>query len=89
MPNCRPVFAICALAAVLAPPALAAPGDIVVPAHRTRDGHWVPANVPPSSAGTHLTRRPSRGVAAQRTSRAPVREPLLPPLLVNAQPIRR
>jgi hypothetical protein len=45
--------------------------------------------VPPSSAGTHLTRRPSRSVAAQRTSRAPVREPLLPPLLVNAQPIRR
>jgi len=89
MPTARPLFAVCALAAVLATPGLAAPGDIVVPAHRTRDGHWVPANVPPSSAGTHLKRRPSRGASAQRAAHAPVRDPLLPPLLVNAQPIRR
>ena len=89
MRNARPVFAVTALVAVLATPAAAAPGDVVVPAHRTRDGHWVPANVPPSSGGTRLARRPSRGVAAHRAAHVPGREPLLPPLLANAQPIRR
>lgn len=89
MRNVRPAFAVCTFVALFATPAIAAPGDVVVPAHRTRDGHWVPANVPPSSSGTRLARRPSRGIAAHRVTHAPAREPLLPPLLVNAQPIRR
>ena len=89
MRNARPLFAVATLVAVLTTPAVAAPGDVVVPAHRTRDGHWVPANVPPSSGGTHVSRRPSRGAAAQRTVRTASRAQLLPPLLVDAQPIRR
>ncbi|MBV9891480.1 MAG: hypothetical protein JO090_11425 [Rhizobacter sp.] len=68
----------------------AAPGDIVVPAHRTKDGQWVPANVPPTSGATHLARTPSRGHAApaRQSASAPAAH-LLPPLLVEAQPIRR
>jgi hypothetical protein len=47
----------------------AAPGDVFVPAHRTRDGHYVPPNVPPLSGGTHLARRPSRGAAPHRAAK--------------------
>ncbi len=38
-------------------PAAAGPGDVYVPAHRTADGSWVPANVPPSSGGTRMARK--------------------------------
>jgi len=90
MRTARPLLAFCASLALLASAAHAAPGDAVVPAHRTRDGHWVPANVPPLSGGTHLSRRPGRGASGHRVAHAPARtRDLLPPLLVDAQPIRR
>jgi hypothetical protein len=81
----RQLLALCALAAAFWPDAGAAPGDVFVPAHRTRDGHYVPANVPPLSGGTHLARRPGRGTAANRHVRAKGAVPLL----VDARPIRR
>jgi hypothetical protein len=83
----RPLLLACTLA--MAATAFAAPGDVVVPAHRTKDGHWVPANVPPTSGGTHLARRPARGVASRQATPARPAQDLLPPLLVEAQPIRR
>jgi hypothetical protein len=93
--------------AITAAAASAAPGDVVVPAHRTKDGQWVPANVPPTSGRTYVARRPTRvasatkhpaastqsaastssAVSTQETSSARS-EQLLPPLLVEAQPIR-
>ena len=95
-----PVVA-CTLA-IAACAAVAAPGDVVVPAHRTKDGQWVPANVPPTSGRTYLARRPTRAAASSKhkatstpsaipaSEAASARsEPLLPPLLVEAQPIRR
>jgi hypothetical protein len=48
--------------------AQAAPGDPYVPAHRTRDGHYVPPNVPPLSAGTHLSKQPRRSPAPHGAS---------------------
>ena len=88
--------------AIAASAASAAPGDVVVPAHRTKDGQWVPANVPPTSGRTYLARRPTRAAASSKhkatstpgwrsaSEAASARsEPLLPPLLVEAQPIRR
>ena len=90
MRNAAALVALCALLAVLAVEAKAAPGDVVVPAHRTRDGHWVPANVPPMSGGTYVARRPTRGGAAHRQAQAQAQQPqLAPPLLVEAQPVRR
>jgi len=94
MRNARFLVVACTLA-VAASAAPAAPGDVVVPAHRTKDGHWVPANVPPMSGQTSLARQPTRAAAtkrpaASRHSASSTRsEPLLPPLLVEAQPIRR
>jgi hypothetical protein len=85
MRTARQLLALCALAAALSPDAGAAPGDVFVPAHRTRDGHYVPANVPPLSGGTHLARRPGRGTAAHRQ----VRAKRAVPLLADARPIRR
>jgi len=90
MRHTRSLIIACTLV-VAASAAPAAPGDVVVPAHRTKDGQWVPANVPPTSGGTHLARRPARGKAVatrQATSPQPA-QPILPPLLVEAQPIRR
>jgi hypothetical protein len=85
MRNLPPLFALCALALALTPDVWAAPGDVFVPAHRTRDGHYVPPNVPPLSAGTHPARRPGRGdAAAHRQARAK----LAPPLLVEAREVR-
>ena len=68
---------------------LASAGDVLVPAHRTRDGSYVPANVAPNSSGSYLARRPGkvtgkRSEPPRATHAAPV-----PPLLANAQPIRR
>jgi hypothetical protein len=89
MHHARPLIVACALVAA-ATAAFAAPGDVVVPAHRTKDGHWVPANVPPLSGGTHLARRPARGGVATRQAASQARPAQhLPPLLVDAQPIRR
>ena len=94
-----PVVA-CTLA-IAACAAVAAPGDVVVPAHRTKDGQWVPANVPPTSGKTYVARRPTRVAAATKRQTSPQGapstqdtasphpDPLLPPILVEAQPIRR
>jgi hypothetical protein len=84
MSNVRLLLALWALALAFAPDARAAPGDVVVPAHRTRDGHYVPPNVPPSSAGTRPARRPSSSKAAHR----PAQAKLAPPLLVDAREVR-
>ena len=86
MRSFRPLLVLCATALVLSVDAFAAPGDVFVPAHRTRDGHYVPPNVPPLSGGTHLARRPTRHrVAAPRHAKAK----LAPPLLVEARPVLR
>ena len=50
------------------PVAQAASGDVVIPAHRTKDGSWVPANVPPSSGSTQLARRPGKRSAVRGTT---------------------
>ena len=85
MRSATPLLVLGALLLVSAPVAHSAPGDVFVPAHRTRDGQYVPANVPPLSAGTHSARRPARGAVAQRQSGAK----LAPPLLVEAREVRR
>jgi len=78
------------LLGMFAEPLLAAPGDTVIPAHRTRNGTYVPASVPPMSAGTRLAARPPKA------SKAPLAEDhstttgtLLVPLFAEAKPIRR
>jgi hypothetical protein len=73
-------------------PAAAGPSDVYVPAHRTADGHWVPANVPPSSGGTRMARKlPARSAKAPAatTPATSSSSQMLPPLLVDAEPIRR
>ena len=67
----------------------ASAGDVLVPAHRTRDGSYVPANVAPNSSGSYLARRPGKGSRAPASSRPAARSVLVPPLLANAQPIRK
>jgi hypothetical protein len=60
--------------------AQASDGAGYVPAHRTKDGHYVPPNVPPSSAGTVSSRRLKRpGGHHVRSAR------MLPPILVEAR----
>ena len=76
---------LAAAAATVATAASAAPGDVFVPAHRTRDGHYVPPNVPPLSGGTHLARRPGRAAAAHRQARAG----RAIPIFVEARAVRR
>jgi hypothetical protein len=85
MRNARSLLTLCTLVLAFAPDERAAPGDVFVPAHRTRDGHYVPANVPPLSAGTHPARRPSRGATAERHASTK----LAPPLLIEAREVRR
>jgi len=71
-----------------AEPSLAGPGDTVVPAHRTRSGAYVPASVPPMSAGTRLA--PPRGKGAKAPNGSDqLTTTFLVPLLADAQPIRR
>ena len=71
-------------------PTAAGPGDVYVPAHRTANGLWVPANVPPSSGGTRmvpkLTARSAKPPARADVARP---RPPVPPLFVAAEPIRR
>ena len=85
-----PVALVALLAfGVFAEPAIAAPGDTVIPAHRTRSGAYVPASVPPMSAGTRLASAPGK---ASKGSRGDAQSPtptLLVPLLADAKPIRR
>ena len=80
--------------AVAALPAAAGPGDVYVPAHRTANGLWVPANVPPSSGGTRMARKlPAHAAkpAAAASSGTPsgASTAAMPPLFVAAEPIRR
>ena len=84
-----PVASVALLAfGVWAEPSLAAPGDTVVPAHRTRSGAYVPASVPPMSAGTRLA--PARAKGYRGPDASPqLTTTFLVPLLADAQPIRR
>ena len=68
--------------------ALAAPGDAVIPAHRTRNGAYVPASVPPMTAGTRLAPRSGKGSAAHAQDRA-TETTLIVPLFAEARSIRR
>jgi hypothetical protein len=81
----RPLVAVCSIVLAFAAEVRAAPGDVYVPAHRTRDGHYVPPNVPPVSAGSRIAHRPSHGTAAKK----PTNAKLAPPLLVEAREVRR
>jgi len=83
--------ALALLACCAALPAAAGPGDVYVPAHRTADGHWVPANVPPSSGGTRMARKPAERTAVRPPAAAatPNASSAMPPLFVAAEPIRR
>ena len=81
-------YAALALAACMAWAAAdAAPGDVYVPAHRTANGLWVPANVPTSSGGTRMTPK----LRSAKPSALPPATPsaTVSPLLVAAEPIRR
>jgi hypothetical protein len=71
-----------------AEPSLAAPGDTVVPAHRTRNGTYVPASIPPMSAGTRLAPRVGKSSKAA-PAQDQVSTTLLVPLFAEAKPIRR
>lgn len=81
--------AVCAMLLSTAwPAAQAASGDVVVPKHRTRDGSYVPANVPPSSGGTHYARRPGkRGVAHVTAARSDANA-IAVPLFARARNVR-
>jgi hypothetical protein len=65
-------------------PTQAAPGDVYVPAHRTGNGLWVPANVPPSSGGTRMARKLNPKAAKPAATATGTS-----PLFVSAAPIRR
>ena len=73
------------LAAMHCGTALAGPGDVFVPAHRTRDGSYVPANVPTTSGGTHAAQRPRRLAAGPSPSLQ--RLGSIPPLFAEARPV--
>jgi len=82
--------ALLLLACGAALPAVAGPGDVYVPAHRTADGLWVPANVPPSSGGTRMARKlPARAAKPPVAAATLPASPTAPPLFVAAEPIRR
>ena len=68
---------------------LAGAGDVLVPAHRTRDGSYVPANVAPNSSGSYLARRPGKGIGKRSAAPRVTHAAPIPPLLANAQTIRR
>lgn len=83
--------AACALLGLAAatPVAQAASGDVVVPAHRTKDGSYVPANVPPSSGGTHLARRPGKRSVAHVAAARSEPNAIAVPLFAQARNVRR
>jgi hypothetical protein len=89
MSTSRRLCAACAVfLATSWPAAQAGSGDVVVPAHRTRDGTWVPANVPPSSGGTQLARRPAKRFTARIPSRV-ASEAVAVPIFAQARKLRR
>jgi len=73
---------------IWAEPSLAAPGDAVISAHRTRSGAYVPASVPPMSSGTRLAHAPKSSKASARGDDYSTPTPLVP-LFAEARPIRR
>jgi hypothetical protein len=83
--------ALALLACCVALPVAAGPGDVYVPAHRTADGQWVPANVPPSSGGTRVAKKPQGRAAGSPPAAVatPNASSAMPPLFVAAEPIRR
>ena len=84
-----PIASVALLAFSLwAEPCLAAPGDTVIPAHRTRSGAYVPASVPPMSAGTRLAAAPGKS-SKTPPAQGQFTTTFLVPLLADAQPIRR
>ena len=90
MSTSRSLFAVCALfLAASGPAAQAAPGDVVVPAHRTKDGSWVPANVAPSSGGTHLARLPGKRSAPARGTTRVTSDAAGVPIFAQARTLRR
>lgn len=87
----KATLVVAALGALLALPgmdALAAQGDVYVPAHRTRDGTLVPANVPPSSGGTRIATSLAHGAASRTTSRS-FRNAIVAPIFVQARTLVR
>ena len=83
-----PIASVALLAFSLwAEPCLAAPGDTVIPAHRTRSGAYVPASVPPMSAGTRLAAAPGKN--SKTPAQGQFTTTFAVPLLADAQPIRR
>jgi hypothetical protein len=83
-----PIASVALLAFSLwAEPCLAAPGDTVIPAHRTRSGAYVPASVPPMSAGNRLAAAP--GKSSKTPAQGQFTTTFAVPLLADAQPIRR
>jgi hypothetical protein len=81
-------IALALLASVSCLAAQASPGDPFVPAHRTRDGHYVPPNVPPLSGGTHLARHPG-SAAVHKTQRQSPAAGAAPSSYADARPIAR
>jgi hypothetical protein len=80
---------ICALlVSVSCVAAQAAPGDPFVPAHRTKDGHYVPPNVPPLSGGTHLARHPG-SATVHKTPRQPHAAGTATSSYTDARPVAR
>ncbi len=91
LPMKAPLFVAATFALLLAGftmDAQAARGDVYVPAHRTRDGSFVPANVPPSSGGTRAAHTLSRSRGGVWTARS-VRSGIVAPIFVAAKAIRR
>jgi hypothetical protein len=81
--------AVCALLlAVSCNDAQAAQGDVYIAAHRTRDGSYVPANVPPSSGGARPASALSKGAANHRPLRGSP-DAILAPIFIQAKVTRR
>jgi hypothetical protein len=81
-----------AWALALAAPCLeaqAAQGDVYVAAHRTRDGSYVPANVPPSSGGTRPASRLGRSGASPRAAHGSRNAAIVAPIFVRAKSLLR
>jgi hypothetical protein len=69
--------------------ALAGSGDVYVPAHRSKDGTFVPANVPPSSGGTHSVSHLGHSGASHHASSSRQRNGVAAPIFVNAKSISK
>lgn len=88
VPRIAPLVSVALLAIGLAAePACAAPGDTVIPAHRTRSGVWVPASVPPMTPGTRLASGRGKGSKA-RPAVDPAAPTVFIPLFAEARPVR-